>query len=110
MHFTIDFPNFPNSLIAIGNMLSNVCSRLLESVIKMFPAVAAVAVNEALVVDILPEGEEGALFNEAEGRAIGNSITRALFSSEDISTLRFESSGLDRGRFRIVCADTTTRD
>lgn len=76
----------------------------------MFNMAAAVAAVEAFVVDIIPNSEENILFNDAQGKAIGNSINRALFSANNFADLHFESSGLDRGRYRIICADAGTRD
>lgn len=81
-----------------------------DSLRKMFPTAAAVAATQAFVVDILPDGEAGELFTDSQGKAIKNSFTRALFSDENMGKLHFENSGLERGRFRIICTDEATRD
>lgn len=81
-----------------------------KSVFKMFPMAAAVANAEAFVVDILPNTEGVESFTDVQGRALNSSITRALFSDVNMASLRFESSGLDRGRYRLICSDSRTRD
>lgn len=81
-----------------------------KPVMNMFPFAAAAAAAEAYVVDILPDTQGEELFTDAQGKAIGNSIARALFSDANMATIRFESSGLDRGRYRLICSDAHTRD
>ncbi|XP_037048498.1 uncharacterized protein LOC119083963 [Bradysia coprophila] len=81
-----------------------------KSIANMFPLAAAVAASESFVVDIIPNVDGVLTFTESQGKIIGNSITRALFSDESMASLHFESSGLDRGRYRLICTDTTTRD
>lgn len=77
--------------------------------VEMFPAFAAIVANESFVVDILPVEENG-LLTDNQGKSIKNSITRALFASENFANIKFESSGFERGKFRIICKDTVTRD
>lgn len=78
--------------------------------LKMVSLASVVAAGETFVVDIIPDTEGVNQFTEAQGRAIGNSINKELFADEDFAQLHFEYSGLDRGRYRFVCADTKTRD
>ncbi len=60
----------------------------------MFPTAAAVANAEAF----LPNVDGVNSFTETHGKALSNSISRALLSNYNMATVHFESSGLDRGR------------
>lgn len=80
-----------------------------RSVFNMFAAVTGAAA-EAHVVDILPNADGEPQLSESQGKAIKSSIMRALFSDNNMAKLRFENSGLERGKYRIVCADITTKE
>lgn len=97
-----DTPN--TSLTSIG-----LPSKRIKPFIEMLPGMAAIVAMESYVVDILPT-DEALTLTEAQGKMIGSSLTRALFASDNFAGLRFESSGFERGRYRTICSDTTTRD
>lgn len=77
--------------------------------VEMLP-MAAVVANEALVIDILPDMEGVTVFSETQAKTIKASFNRALFGAENFAQLGFENSGLDRGKFRIICKNAATRD
>ncbi len=84
-------------------------AKRIKPFIEMLPGMAAMVAMESYVVDIVPT-EEALTLTEAQGKMVGSSLTRALFAAENFAALKFESSGYDRGRYRTICSDTTTRD
>lgn len=76
----------------------------------MAPTMAQMVDMEAFVVDIVPDDENVLLFTEQQGKTLSNLITRALFADDNVANIKFESAGLDRGRYRMVCKDEVSRD
>lgn len=75
---------------------------------NLYP-MAALAATDAHVVDILPE-TEGVMFTDHQLKTLGISLTRALYSAENFPELKFEFSGPERGKYRIICSNAATRD
>lgn len=65
--------------------------------------------NEFHVVDILSDDKDAPL-TESQGLLLRESLTTAILAADDISSLLFEHSGFVRGRFRMTCTNTTSRD
>lgn len=86
-------------------------SKKSKSFLSMLPTAAEiVTMEDGHVIDIVPDVDERDIFSKEEFTAIKNSFEKALFSDDDFAKIHFDYSGNHRGRYRLVCRDTFTKD
>lgn len=86
-------------------------SKKVRSSLSMLPTAAEVVkMEDAHVVDVIPNNDGKETFTKEELKSLKNSFNRALFGEEAFASIHFEFSGPHRGRYRLVCKDTFTKE
>lgn len=77
----------------------------------MVPQKLSEVVQKVLhIVDIVIDAPEETPMTESQGELIETELTKILFASDRQGTLEFEHCGYDRGIYRTISKNETTRD
>ncbi|XP_037036949.1 uncharacterized protein LOC119085932 [Bradysia coprophila] len=82
----------------------------LKPSVTMPPLVSEVVKNDFHIVDIVSDDAAIEFFSETQGTSIYTAVLKEITRAKDISKINFEDSFLDRGKFRYICSNATTRD